>query len=102
MLNLLHCPVPLSQINLQRTSKQLEQNLKASLGNSRIISALGQLIPNEGMLRPSKLMEAEDDTCIAEFLPNQITTCIVDVGVFDAEDEAYFAFEFGKEIDCVV
>jgi hypothetical protein len=39
----------LSQIQLQRASKQLQQHLKARLGNSRIVPALAELIADKGI-----------------------------------------------------
>lgn len=53
------------------------------------------------MLGPGEFVETEDDTGVAEFLADQVPARIGDVGVFDAEDEADFAFEVGEEVDGV-
>jgi hypothetical protein len=39
----------LAQIQLQSATKQLEQHLKANLGNSRIVPALAELITDKGI-----------------------------------------------------
>jgi hypothetical protein len=44
-LNLL--AVVIAQIQLQRASKQLQQHLKADLGNGRIVPSFAELIPNK-------------------------------------------------------
>lgn len=101
MLYLLRFPILLSQVNLERPPKQLEQHLEARLGDRRVITPLGQLIADERVLSPREFVERKHHTGVAEFLANEITASIVDVGVFDAEDEADFAFELGEEVDCV-
>lgn len=101
MLNRLRLPIFVAQINLEGPSKQLEQHLKARLGDGGIVTPLGQLIPNEGMLRPGELVKRKHHTGVAEFLPYQITARVVDMGVFDAKDEADFAFELGEAVDGV-
>jgi hypothetical protein len=54
ILNNQFLAIMLSQIQLERTPKQLQQHLKATLGNSRVIPALAELIANESIYIISK------------------------------------------------
>jgi hypothetical protein len=49
ILNHLLLTIVLAQIQLQSATKQLEQHLKANLGNSRIVPALAELIADKGI-----------------------------------------------------
>jgi hypothetical protein len=49
ILNNQFLTIMLSQIQLKRTSKQLQQHLKARLGNSRVVPTLAELIANKSI-----------------------------------------------------
>src|SRR5688572_3160665 len=90
----------LPQLRLQNPPKQLQQNLKANLGDRGVISSLTQLIPYKRMLRPRELMEARGHTSFAHGGSDQVAAGRGNVGVFDAEDHGDFAVsERGKEGD---
>jgi hypothetical protein len=101
MLNLMLLPIRLPQIRLKHPPKHLQKNLEASLGDRRIIPPFAQLIADESVLRPRKLVEAEDDACVAKLFADEIAAGVGDVGVFDAEDHGHFAFEGGEEVEGV-
>jgi len=101
MLNLQLLPIMIPQIRLQHPPKQLEQNLKARLCNSRVIPSLAELVADESVLRPCKLVEAEDYAGIAQLLADQVSSCVRHVGVFEAEDQGDFALELGEKVEGV-
>lgn len=39
----------LSEVQFERPTKQLKQDLEANLGDSRVISSLGKLVTNESV-----------------------------------------------------
>ena len=80
-----------AKIRLQHTAKQLEQNLEADLGNSRVIAALAELVADEGMLGPGELIEAGNDASIAQLGADKVTPGIGNMSVLDAEDDGDLA-----------
>lgn len=99
----------LSKIQLQRTPKQLQQHLKARLGNSRVVPALAKFITNESIytisvskeqaredrgtiivpkltLCPSNFIKAEQNSLLMQSLANQISTLRRDMGIIFTED----------------
>lgn len=98
MLNLLLLPISLTKISLQQPPKHLEQHLKARLGDSRVISALAQLITDKGVLSPRELVEAEADSGLAQLEANQVASCVWNMGVLDAKDHGYLSFDVGQFI----
>lgn len=102
MLHLLRTTILHPQIRLQRPPKQLQQNLKTDLRNSRIIPPLTKFIPNKSMLSPRKLVKAKHHTRIPEFLPNQVPPLIRDVRILDAEDHGHLALDLAQPVQRVV
>jgi hypothetical protein len=92
MLRLLITTLPFSELRLQHASEKLQENLKACLGDSWVIAALGQLIADEGVLSPGELVPAEAGPGLTELSTDQITARIGDVGVTDTKDQAGFGF----------
>lgn len=98
-------PIMIAQIQLQGAPKQLEQHLKADLGNSRIIPTLAELITDKGIwisilvstfvfgvqrfvqltLRPSDFIETEQDALIMQGLADEIASLGRDVVIVFAE-----------------
>ena len=102
MLDLLLFAICRPEVCLENPPKQLEKDLEANFGNGRVITPLAQLIADEGVLRPGKLVEAKDDPRVTKFLSDEIAAGVGDVRVLDAEDHCHFAPELGEQIDRVV
>lgn len=85
------------QIRLKHSSEKLQQNLKADLCHGRVIPALAELVPNEGVLRPGELMEAGNDASFAHGLADEVAALGGDVGVLDAEDHGALGVGEGVE-----
>lgn len=99
-------PIMIAQIQLQGAPEQLEQHLKADLGNSRIIPTLAELITDKGIwisilvsifvfgvkrfvqltLRPSDFIETEQDALIMQGLADEIASLGRDMVIVFAED----------------
>jgi len=62
-----------TKIAPQRPLKQLQQHLEAYSRDSRIISPLTQLIPNESMLSMRNLIQTKHNPSILQSLPNRIS-----------------------------
>lgn len=101
MLRLLITALPVPKLRLQHSSKQLQQNLEARFGNSRVIATLGQLISDKGVLSPGKLVPAEARAGLTELGPDQIPARVGDVGVTNTKDEAGFGFQLREEVEGV-
>lgn len=86
MLRRRNIPLSLPQIRLQHPAKQLQQHLEANLGNSWIIASFAKLVSNKGMLRPGEFVKTENTARFTEFIADQVTTLVGDVGVFYAKD----------------
>lgn len=91
VLHLLLLPRSLTQVRLQHPSKSLQQYLEADLGDGWIVPSLAQLVPDERMLRPRELVEAECHSGFSELGADQITTGVGHVCILDAKDQGYFA-----------
>jgi len=102
MLNLLGPPIPLSQIRLEHAPKQLQQHLEADLGDGRVVAALAELVADEGVLRPRKLVEAENDARVPELPADQVAPAVGDVRVLDAEDHGHLALDLRQLVDRVI
>lgn len=74
------------KVRLEHASKDLLQDLETNLGDGRVVTPLAELVPDEGVLGPGKLMEAKDDAGFTELGANEVATRIRHVGVLDAED----------------
>lgn len=85
-----------AQVRLEHAAKQLQQDLKADLGDGGIVSALAQLIADKRVLRPRKLMPASDDASLAHLGADQVPSGIGYVGILDAKDHGDFALELAK------
>lgn len=93
---------PRPQVRLQSPSKQLQQHLKANLGDGRVISSFAQLVPDEGVLSVRKLVEAKERSALAHLLADEVSSFVVNVCVLHAEDEGEFCVaQFGEVVDCV-
>ena len=90
------------EITTERPPKQLQQHLEANASNARVISALTQLIPDERMLSPGNLVEAERSTRIVQRLPDQIAAFWRDVVVTLAEDHDELAVDVLDPLETVV
>lgn len=62
MLGGWHVTIFGSQVNLECASKELEQNLEANLCDCRVVASLAEFVSDEGVLGPSELVEAGDNT----------------------------------------
>jgi hypothetical protein len=102
VLDLLLFAICRPEICLENPPKQFEKDLKAGFGNGRVVTPLAQLITDEGMLRPGKLVEAKDDSRLTKLLSDEVAAGVGDVRVLDAEDHCHLAPELGEQIDCVV
>lgn len=102
MLQLLRLVVLVAQVRLERAPEQLEQDLKADLGDGWVVAALTELVADEGVLRPGELVEAEHDTVLAQLLPDQVPACVGHVCVFDAENQGRLGLGLVQEVDGVV
>lgn len=85
------------QIRLEHSSEQLQQNLKADLCHGGVISALAELVPDEGVLRPGELVEAGNDAGFAHGLADEVAALGGNVGVLDAEDHGALSVGEGVE-----
>lgn len=106
ILNHQFLPIMIAQIQLQGAPKQLEEHLKADLGNSWIIPTLAELITDKGIwirllvstfvfgvrrfvqltLRPGDFIETEQDALIMQGLADEIASLGRDVVIVFAED----------------
>lgn len=97
-----HLPNRLTQLRLQYPPEEFQQDLKADLCHGRVVPSLAQLIPDECMLRPRKLVKARRDTCVSKALTDEVSASGRHVSVFHAEDHGDFAVgEGGEEVDCM-
>lgn len=102
---MLRCPDGFlgAKVGFKGSSKQLEQDLEADLGDGRIISALAKLVPDESVLGPGKFIETGDNTGLSQLGTDQIPPGIRDVGVLDAKDHGHLGMlQLGQEIDGVI
>lgn len=102
MLNLRRVRVTRSQVRLEDSPKQLRQHLEAYFGDGRVVAALAELVPDEGVLCPCELVEAEHDTGLAQLLPDQVASSVGDVRVLDAEDHGNFSLDLRESVDRMV
>lgn len=102
MLQLLWRPIPAPEIDLQRPTKELQQDLEAGLGDGGVIPTFTQLITDKGVLGPGELVKAKDDTGLAELLADEVAAGVVDVGVLEAKDQTHLAAEAGEQVERVV
>ena len=91
-----------TEVDLEGTAEQLEQDLEAGLGNGWVVAALAQLVADESVLSPRELMPAEDDAGFAHLGADEVAPGVGHVRVLDAEDHGHLAFEFGEEVDSMV
>ena len=93
MLRWWHIAILGSQVGLQNTTKEFKQDLKADLGNGRIVATLAEFVTNKGVLSPGKLVEARDNTSFAELGTNEVSASVRDVCILDSENHGNFALE---------
>jgi hypothetical protein len=91
-----------AQVRLEGTAKELEQNLEADLCDGWVITALAELVADEGVLGPGELVEAGDDAGLAQLSANEVAARVGHVSVFDAEDEGNLSLELAEEVEGVV
>ena len=102
ILNFPISTLPRPEIPIQRPPKQLQQHLETYPRNARIISPLTQLIPNERMLSPRNLVEAECSIRFMQRLPDEITAFWRDMIVTLAEDHDELAVDVFDSLETVV
>jgi hypothetical protein len=102
VLNFLGRSILGAQIRLERATKQLEQNLKADLGNGRIVAALAELVADKGVLGPGELVKAEDGARLAQLQPDQIAARVRDVRVLEPKDHGDLTLEVAELVNGVV
>lgn len=93
MFRLRNCPLLLTEIRLECSSKQFKQDLETDLCDGGVVPSFAQLVPYEGVLGPREFMEAEDDVGFAQFGADQVSALVGDMGVLDAEYHGHFALE---------
>jgi hypothetical protein len=91
-----------TQVRLERAREQLQQHLEADLGDGRVVAALAELVADEGVLRPGKLVEAKDGASVAQLLADQVPARVGHVRVLDAKDHGHLALELGEPVERVV
>lgn len=85
------------QVRLQHAPKQLQQHLKAHLGDGRVVAALAQLVADEGVLGPGELVEGGGDAGLAQLGADEVAALGGDVGVLDAEDHGDLGVREGRQ-----
>jgi hypothetical protein len=91
-----------SQIGLEDTTKEFQQDLEADLGNGRIVATLAELVPDESMLRPGELVEASNDTSLTELSTNKIAASVGDMSILDAKDHGNLSLELMEKVQSVI
>lgn len=102
MLRRGHVAVLGSQIRLEDTAKELKQDLEADLGDGWVVAALAEFITDEGMLSPGELVEAGNDTSLAQLGADKVTSSIRDVCILDTKDHGNLALEVVEKVQGVV
>lgn len=102
MFDLLGLSIPGAQVRLERPAEQLRQDFEADLGDGGVVAALGQLVADEGVLRPRELVEAEDGARLAQLVPDQVPPLVRDVRVLEAEDHRHLALDLPQPVERVV
>ena len=102
VLDLLGRVVTGAQVRLERAAEELDQDLEADLGVSRVVAALAELVADEGVLGPSELVEVEHRARRAQLLPNQVPTLVRHVRVLDSEDHRHLGLDLSQSVDRVV
>ena len=102
ILNFPISTLPRPEITIQRPPKQLQHHLETYSRNARVISPLTQLIPNERMLSPRNLVEAERSTRFMQRLPDEIAAFWRDVIVTLAEDHDELAVDVFDSLETVI
>lgn len=91
-----------SKISVQCSPKQLEKHLETDPRDRWIISSLRQLIPNEGVLSPSYLVETERYPGIVQSLSDEIAAFRWDMIIPLPEDHNQLAFYIFRTLEAVV
>jgi hypothetical protein len=92
-----------AQVRLEGTAKELEQNLEADLCDGWVITALAELVADEGVLGPGEFVEASGNAGGTELGADKITAGVRDVGVLDAENHGNFSVaEVGEAVESVL
>lgn len=94
-------PVPGSKVRLENPAEELKQDLEADLCDGRVVAALAQLVPDEGVLRPGELVKAEDDARVAQLGADEVAPGVGHVGVLDAEDQGHLAAQLLEVVERV-
>lgn len=90
-----------AQVDLEGSAEQLQEDLEASLRDCGVVATLAELIADERVLSPGKLVEAKDDAGLAQLGTNQVATDIWHVSVLEPEYQGHLALEITKEVDSV-
>jgi hypothetical protein len=91
-----------SQIRLEDPAKEFKQDLEADLGDGWVVTALAEFITDEGMLGPGELVEAGNDTGLAQLGADKVTARIGDVCILDTKDHGNLALEVVEKVQGVV
>ena len=102
MFNLLFSALLNPKLGLQDPPKCLQQDLEADFGDGGIIPPLAELVSDECVLCPGKLVPAECDSGFPELGADQVAPCVRHMGVFDAKDQGDLTTDPCEQINGVV